>query len=97
MAAVNGQAPPSVCIVLGMETALAVAGVVAGGLWGAVPGLLKAYRGINEIITTLLSVYVAIELNNYLTQVALKPLNAVKLFGLMYDYNERAGGQAVGV
>lgn len=52
------------------------AGVLAGGLWGAIPGLLKAYRGINEIITTLLSVYVAIEFNNYLTQVALMPLNA---------------------
>ena len=53
-----------------------VAGFVAGGLWGAIPGLLRAYRGINEIITTLLSVYVAIEFNNFLVQVVLKPLNA---------------------
>jgi len=57
-------------------TLACLAGVVGGGLWGAIPGVLKAYRGINEIITSLLSVYIAVELNNYLTQIALKPLNA---------------------
>jgi simple sugar transport system permease protein len=51
-------------------------GFIAGGLWGVIPGLLKAYRGINEIITTLLSVYIAIALNSYLVQTVLKPLNA---------------------
>jgi general nucleoside transport system permease protein len=50
-------------------TALAlIASAVAGGLWGAIPGLLRAYRGISEVITSLMLVYVAIQLTNYLVE-----------------------------
>jgi len=39
---------------------LAVAvGTVAGGLWGLIPGLLKVWRGLNEMITTIMMNYVA--------------------------------------
>jgi general nucleoside transport system permease protein len=37
-------------------------GALGGALWATLPGLLKAYRGTNEIITSLLLSYVAINL-----------------------------------
>jgi len=35
------------------------AGMIAGGAYGAIPGILKAFRGVNEIIVTLMLNYVA--------------------------------------
>jgi ABC-type uncharacterized transport system permease subunit len=35
------------------------AGMLVGGAYGAIPGILKAYRGVNEIIVTLMLNYVA--------------------------------------
>ncbi|XVH33074.1 ABC transporter permease (plasmid) [Haloferacaceae archaeon DSL9] len=37
-----------------------VAAIVAGGLYGALPGVLKAYGGANEIITTIMLNFIAI-------------------------------------
>ncbi|MFZ5814410.1 MAG: ABC transporter permease [Bacillota bacterium] len=45
---------------------MAVAGIVAGGLWGLLPGLARAYWSTNETITTLLLNYVAINWVSYL-------------------------------
>jgi simple sugar transport system permease protein len=45
-----------------------IAGFLAGAFWGAIPGVLRAYRGISEVITSLLLVYVAIQLVNYLVE-----------------------------
>ncbi len=42
------------------------AGFAGGALWIAVPGLLRAYMGVNEIITTLMLNYIAISFNDYL-------------------------------
>jgi ABC-type uncharacterized transport system permease subunit len=42
------------------------AGFVGGALWGAIPGALKASLGVNEIITSLMLNYVAIQWINYL-------------------------------
>ena len=39
-----------------------IAGATGGALWAAIPGILKAYRGTNEIITSLLLSYVAVYL-----------------------------------
>ena len=36
-----------------------IAGAVAGGLWAAIPGLLKVYRGQNEMIISIMLNYVA--------------------------------------
>lgn len=44
------------------------AGTLAGALWGAIPGVLRATRGISEVITSLMLVYVAIQLTNYLLE-----------------------------
>ena len=46
-------------------TAMLIAGFVFGGLWGFIPGLLKAKFNVNEIITTLMMNYIAIEFVNY--------------------------------
>ena len=40
--------------------------LLAGALWGLVPALLKAYIGVNEILTTLMMNYIAILLVEYL-------------------------------
>ncbi len=36
-----------------------IAGTLAGALWALVPGLLKAYRNVNEVVTTIMMNYVA--------------------------------------
>lgn len=45
--------------------------VLAGFLWGAIPGVLKAYSGAHEVITTIMLNFIAINLTVYL---ALNPL-----------------------
>ncbi|MDM8518845.1 ABC transporter permease [Anaerolineales bacterium HSG6] len=42
-----------------------IMGMLGGALWGLIPGYLKAYFNINEIITTLMLNYVAIQWNNF--------------------------------
>ena len=42
-----------------------VAGFVGGALWGFVPGFLKSRFNVNEVITTLMMNYIAIEWNNF--------------------------------
>ncbi len=43
-----------------------LAGLVGGGIWGAIPGALKAYASVNEILSTIMLNIVAIQLMNYL-------------------------------
>ncbi|MFL7813452.1 MAG: ABC transporter permease [Anaerolineales bacterium] len=40
-------------------------GMLFGALWGFIPGFLKARYNVNEIISTLMMNYIAIEWNNY--------------------------------
>jgi len=40
-------------------------GMIFGALWGFIPGFLKARYNVNEIISTLMMNYIAIEWNNY--------------------------------
>lgn len=47
---------------------LLLGAAVAGGIWAGVPGWLRAKWDINEIITTLLLSFVAIELANYMVR-----------------------------
>ncbi len=46
--------------------AVLIAGFVGGGLWGAIPGALKAYFDVNEILSTIMLNIVAIQIMNYL-------------------------------
>jgi simple sugar transport system permease protein len=43
-----------------------IAGIVAGGLWGAIPGLLKARTGAHEVINTIMMNYIAFRLTDHL-------------------------------
>lgn len=74
--ALAGNAPASVILV-----AAIVAGTVSGGLWGFVPGFLKARTGAHEVITTIMLNYVAAQ---------------VVLFGLRSDFLRAPGsGQPI--
>ncbi len=53
-----------------------LAGFLFGAVWGWIPGYFKAVRGVNEVITTLLLNYIAINLVSYLVQNPLKAANA---------------------
>jgi len=56
-------APP-----LTVQIAMACAGMMAGGLWIALAGALRQYRGVNETISSLLLVYIALALLNHLVE-----------------------------
>jgi simple sugar transport system permease protein len=43
-----------------------LAGLLGGALWGAIPGALKAYFGVSEILSTIMLNLVAAQLMNYL-------------------------------
>ncbi len=53
--------PPIVLIPL-----VLLMGCVGGAIWGGVPGALKAYLGVNEILSTIMLNIVAIQLMNYM-------------------------------
>jgi simple sugar transport system permease protein len=42
-----------------------LAGILAGALWGLIPGILKARYKVNEVITTLMMNYIAVAWNNF--------------------------------
>jgi len=46
--------------------AMLLAGFLGGAAWALIPGLLRAWAGVNEIITSLMLNYVAILLSEYL-------------------------------
>ncbi|HZP84584.1 MAG TPA: ABC transporter permease [Chthonomonadaceae bacterium] len=52
-----------------------LAGVAAGAAWGALPGLLKARRGVHEVISTIMLNYIAANLASYLVTHGLKDPN----------------------
>lgn len=47
-------------------TVALLGGALAGGLWGALPGALKAYRGVHEVVNTIMLNYVALFGSQYL-------------------------------
>lgn len=78
MAAIGlaGQVPPGIILILAVA-----AGTITGGLWGLLPGFLKARTGAHEVITTIMLNYVA----------------ALVLFFAMEDPGLRAAGSTVPV
>jgi ABC-type uncharacterized transport system permease subunit len=48
-------------------TLCVIAGMVGGALWGFIPGVLKATINANEVITSLMMTFVAIELGQWAT------------------------------
>ncbi|MDR1764544.1 MAG: ABC transporter permease, partial [Lachnospiraceae bacterium] len=59
--------PPALVWLLALAAAC-----LAGGLWGLIPGYLKACRGINEIISTILLNYIAAGLLTWLVTGAMR-------------------------
>lgn len=41
-------------------------GTIVGGLWALIPGLLKAYRGAHEVVTTMMMTYIALLFTQWL-------------------------------
>jgi general nucleoside transport system permease protein len=56
-------APPVI-----VDITMAIAGMVTGGVWITISGALRHYRGVNETISSLLLVYIALALLNYLVE-----------------------------
>ena len=70
--------------------AMFAAGMLAGAAWGAVPALLKARMGVNEIITTLMFNYIALYIVRYLINGPWKARTATG-----FSYSERFGPEAI--
>jgi len=51
-----------------VQIAMAITGMIAGGLWIAMAGALRHYRGVNETISTLLLNYIAIAIMNHMVE-----------------------------
>ena len=43
-----------------------IAAICCGALWALIPGLLKAFFGMHEVVTTIMFNYIAFHLNNYI-------------------------------
>ncbi len=41
-------------------------GFIVGGLWALIPGLLKAYRGAHEVVTTMMMTFIAVLFTQWL-------------------------------
>lgn len=72
--ALAGKVPAPVILVASIGAA-----TIAGGLWGFVPGFLKAFTGAHEVITTIMLNLIA---------------NLVVFFALRNDFLRAAGGTA---
>ena len=53
--------PPGLRILLAV-----VAATLFGALWGAIPGLLKAYRNVHEVISSIMTNYIGMFFVNYM-------------------------------
>lgn len=64
-AAYVGYAIEGLPFIIHMPLAL-LAGSLAGALWGGIAGVLKAYTGAHEVITTIMLNFIAINITDYL-------------------------------
>jgi len=67
------QAPPFLHVVL-----VLLAAGLAGGLWGAIPGYLKARFNVHEVVVTIMLNYVALYLNNWAIVGIFKSVDSIK-------------------
>lgn len=49
-----------------MITIAMLAGFLGGAIWGGIPGALKAYFGVNEILSTIMMNAIAVQMMNFL-------------------------------
>jgi simple sugar transport system permease protein len=92
---------------LSVQLVMALAGIAAGGIWIAIVGVLRFYRGVNETIASLLMVYIGIAILNQMVEGPLKdpaslnkpstpPIGDVNMIGNMPG-TEIHWGLAVGI
>jgi simple sugar transport system permease protein len=55
-----------------VQVAMVCAGVIGGGLWIMLAGGLRQFRGVNETISSLLLVYIALAILNHLVEGAMR-------------------------
>jgi general nucleoside transport system permease protein len=55
-----------------VQLAMVVTGMIGGGLWIMLSGALRQYRGVNETISSLLLVYIALAILNHLVEGAMR-------------------------
>jgi general nucleoside transport system permease protein len=60
-----------------------LAGTAGGALWGAIPGSLKAYFNVNEILSTIMLNIVAVQVMNYLLRGPLIDKTKTSTFALI--------------
>ena len=56
-----------------------IAGAIGGGFWGAIPGALKAYAGVNEILSTIMMNLIAAQFLSFLLQDLLIEEGAIRI------------------
>ena len=56
-----------------------IAGAIGGGIWGAIPGALKAYAGVSEILATIMMNIIAAQFLSFLLQDLLIEQGAIKI------------------
>jgi general nucleoside transport system permease protein len=72
---INAEIPPFIHITLAVGC-----GVIAGAIWGAIPGYLKAKTGAHEVINTIMMNYIALNLTSFLLNGPMKdpsPTNVI--------------------
>ena len=45
-----------------------IGAIIAGSLWGLVPGLLKAYRGVHEVLISIMMNYIGVSLISFVVE-----------------------------
>ena len=56
-----------------------LAGIIVGGLWGGLAGLLKAVRGVHEVISTIMLNFIAIFFISYMVTGPMKEQSALDI------------------
>jgi len=72
-ATIIGVMPVSLPMIVHLPLAIIV-GFIAGALWAAIPGYFRAYRGVSEVVLTLMFNYVGIQLASYMVDTRSGPL-----------------------
>ncbi len=82
-ALIHTNIPPAIHIVLTVGI-----GMLAGAIWGAIPGYLKAKTGAHEVINTIMMNYIALNITSFLLNGPMKdrsPLNVVARTPMIAD------------
>ena len=73
-AGVNLSLPTGIHLVVAL-----LAGIIVGGLWGGIAGLLKATRGVHEVISTIMLNFIALFLISYMVSGPMKEVSALDI------------------